>query len=132
MDANMSSGVRAALARGGVIPASPLALDRQRRFDERRQRAIWRYYAAAGAGGIAVGVHTTQFAIRDPKIGLYEPLLALAAEEFDRSIAREPSRCCESRGFAGGRSKRWPKLRGRARAGFPLRTAEPGSPARGG
>jgi len=66
--------------RGVVIPASPLALDRRRRLDERRQRGLWRYYAAAGAGGIAVGVHTTQFAIRDPKIGLFEPVLALAAE----------------------------------------------------
>lgn len=73
------------LARGVAIPASPLALDVQRRLDTRRQRALWRYYAAAGAGGIAVAVHTTQFAIRDPKIGLFEPLLALAAEEFQRA-----------------------------------------------
>jgi len=73
------------LHRGTVIPASPLALNRDRQWDERRQRALWRYYIAAGAGGIAVGVHTTQFAIRDPKIGLFEPLLALGAEEFDRA-----------------------------------------------
>jgi hypothetical protein len=53
-------------------------------LDERRQRALCRYYFAAGAGGLAVGVHTTQFAIRDPKIGLYQPVLALAAEEFAR------------------------------------------------
>ncbi|GBC94770.1 hypothetical protein HRbin16_00555 [bacterium HR16] len=72
------------LRRGVVIPASPLALNAQRRWDERRQRALWRYYSAAGAGGIAVGVHTTQFAIRDPKIGLFRPLLELAQEEFDR------------------------------------------------
>lgn len=72
------------LRRGAVIPASPLALSAQRRWDERRQRALWRYYSAAGAGGIAVGVHTTQFAIRDPKIGLFRPLLELAQEEFDR------------------------------------------------
>jgi hypothetical protein len=74
--------------RGGVvIPASPLALNAQRRWDERRQRALWRYYIAAGAGGIAVGVHTTQFAIRDPQIGLFRPLLELACEEFDRADA---------------------------------------------
>ena len=75
------------LRRGVVIPASPLALTPRRRFDERRQRALCRYYAAAGAGGLAVGVHTTQFEIRDPKIGLFEPVLALAAEELDRADA---------------------------------------------
>jgi len=79
--------VQAVLKRGVVIPASPLALDSRRRLDQRRQRALWRYYAAAGAGGVAVGVHTTQFAIRDPKVGLLEPLLSLAAEEFDRADA---------------------------------------------
>jgi hypothetical protein len=75
------------LRQGVVIPASPLALNAQRRWDERRQRALWRYYIAAGAGGIAVGVHTTQFAIRDPQIGLFRPLLELACEEFDRADA---------------------------------------------
>ena len=73
--------VRGKLREGLVIPAHPLALDANRRLDERRQRALTRYYLAAGAGGIAVGVHTTQFAIRDPKVGLLEPVLALAAEE---------------------------------------------------
>jgi dihydrodipicolinate synthase/N-acetylneuraminate lyase len=67
------------LAKGLVIPAHPLALNAQRKLDERRQRALTRYYVAAGSGGVAVGVHTTQFAIRD--CGLYEPVLALAAEE---------------------------------------------------
>jgi len=68
-----------ALARAGsVIPAHPLALDAQRRLDRRRQRALSRYYLDAGAGGLAVGVHTTQFAIREA--GLLEPVLALAAE----------------------------------------------------
>jgi dihydrodipicolinate synthase/N-acetylneuraminate lyase len=66
---------------GLVIPAHPLALNSQRKLDERRQRALTRYYLAAGAGGIAVGVHTTQFAIRDHRVGLLEPVLALAAEE---------------------------------------------------
>ena len=66
---------------GAVIPAHPLALTRDRKLDERRQRAVTRYYLAAGAGGVAVGVHTTQFRIRDEQIGLYEPVLALAAEE---------------------------------------------------
>ncbi|MFC7547693.1 dihydrodipicolinate synthase family protein [Plantactinospora sp. GCM10030261] len=66
--------------RGCVIPAHPLALDARRRLDERRQRALTRYYLAAGAGGIAVGVHTTQFAIHDPAVGLLGPVLELAAE----------------------------------------------------
>jgi dihydrodipicolinate synthase/N-acetylneuraminate lyase len=63
-----------------VIPAHPLALTARRRLDERRQRALTRYYIDAGAGGVAIGVHTTQFAIRDPNIGLFEPVLALGAE----------------------------------------------------
>jgi len=64
------------LREGAVIPAHPLALDAARRFDRRRQRALTRYYIDAGAGGLAVGVHTTQFAIREA--GLYEPVLAAA------------------------------------------------------
>jgi dihydrodipicolinate synthase/N-acetylneuraminate lyase len=79
-----SSDVRRLLPRGLAIPAHPLALTANRRLDERRQRALTRYYLAAGAGGIAVGVHTTQFAIRDPKFGLFSPVLQLAAEEMDR------------------------------------------------
>jgi hypothetical protein len=72
------------LRRGVAIPAMPLALTAARRLDERRQRALCRYYVAAGAGGIAAGVHTTQFAIRAPEHGLFEPVLALVAEELDR------------------------------------------------
>jgi dihydrodipicolinate synthase/N-acetylneuraminate lyase len=66
------------LRRGVVIPAHPLALSAERRLDERRQRALTRYYIDAGAGGLAVGVHTTQFAIR--QVGLFEPVLRLAVE----------------------------------------------------
>jgi dihydrodipicolinate synthase/N-acetylneuraminate lyase len=73
----------ATLARGAVIPAHPLALTAARTLDERRQRALSRYYLDAGAGGLAVGVHTTQFEIRDPEHALFEPVLALAAEEMD-------------------------------------------------
>lgn len=71
------------LQKGAVIPALPLALNRMRRFDERRQRALIRYYLDAGAGGVAVGVHTTQFAIREKSINLFEPLLRIARDEFD-------------------------------------------------
>jgi len=75
-------GWRDILRQGAVIPAHPLALTPERRLDERRQRALTRYYLAAGAGGVAVGVHTTQFAIRDPHFGLYEPVLTLAMDEL--------------------------------------------------
>ena len=66
---------------GLVIPAHPLALNANRQLDERRQRALTRYYLAAGAGGIAVGVHTTQFAIHGPKHQLLKTVLELAVEE---------------------------------------------------
>jgi len=77
--------VAAALRQGLVIPAHPLALTADCKLDERRQRALSRYYIAAGAGGLAVGVHTTQFEIRDPSIGLFKPVLELASEEINRS-----------------------------------------------
>lgn len=87
MPARMDPKVAAVLRRGLVIPACPLALTEARRLDERRQRGLVRYYAEAGAGGLAVGVHTTQFAIRDPRHGLFEPVLGLVAEELDRADA---------------------------------------------
>lgn len=82
--------LRAPLGAGVVIPAHPLALTAERRLDERHQRALTRYYLDAGAGGLAVGVHTTQFAIRRPEHGLYRPVLELAADTA-RSWRREPS-----------------------------------------
>jgi dihydrodipicolinate synthase/N-acetylneuraminate lyase len=84
----LSEGKAALLREGTVIPAHPLALDAARRLDERRQRALTRYYAAAGAGGVAVGVHTTQFAIRDA--GLLEPVLRLAAATADEAVRDRP------------------------------------------
>jgi dihydrodipicolinate synthase/N-acetylneuraminate lyase len=74
------SSIRERLRSGVVIPAHPLALTAKRTMDEERQRALTRYYVDSGAGGIAVGVHTTQFAIRDSAHGLYRPVLELAAE----------------------------------------------------
>ena len=88
------------LRRGVAIPAHPLALDARRRLGERHQRGLTRYYLAAGAGGLAVGVHTTQFAIRDPRVGLFEPVLALAAEEMDRAgrpVVRVAGICGETK-----------------------------------
>ena len=88
----MDNHVQQVLQRGAVIPAHPLALTSDRRLDERRQRALSRYYIAAGAGGLAVGVHTTQFEIRDPAVGLFRRVLQLAAEEMDRAdrVRSEP------------------------------------------
>src|SRR5688572_13518838 len=80
--------VLAALRRGVVIPAHPLALDADRKLDRRRQRALTRYYLDAGAGGLAVGVHTTQFAIR--KVGLYQPVLELAMRSTAEWARRQP------------------------------------------
>src|SRR5690349_9331237 len=83
----MNAAIAALLRRGTVIPAHPLALDAERKLDERRQRALARYYIDAGSGGLAVGVHATQFAIRES--GLYEPVLRIAAQEA-RSWGKRP------------------------------------------
>lgn len=72
------------LHKGTVIPAHPLALDANRHLDEQRQRLLTKYYMASGAGGVAVGVHTTQFEIRQPQYNLFEPVLRMAAEEVDK------------------------------------------------
>jgi len=79
--------VRQHLRAGQVIPAHPLALTSSRTLDETRQRGLTRYYMDAGAGGIAVGVHTTQFAIRDSSVGLYRPVLELAADEARSALS---------------------------------------------
>jgi len=93
---SVDPAVAAILHRGVVIPAHPLALTAGRGLDERRQVALTRYYCAAGAGGIAVGVHTTQFAIREPKIALFRPVLALAAStaaEFSHRVVKVAGVC---------------------------------------
>jgi dihydrodipicolinate synthase/N-acetylneuraminate lyase len=89
--------IRQHLLQGNVIPAHPLALNASRKLDERRQRALTRYYLASGAGGIAVGVHTTQFAIREPRFGLFRPVLELAMEEMrQRPVAKIAGVCGET------------------------------------
>jgi dihydrodipicolinate synthase/N-acetylneuraminate lyase len=79
--------IRQHLRAGQVIPAHPLALNKSRKLDEDRQRGLTRYYIDAGAGGLAVGVHTTQFAIRDSNVDLYRPVLELAMDETNASLA---------------------------------------------
>ena len=78
------------LQQGTVIPAHPLALTAERKLDEKYQRLLTRYYVASGAGGIAIGVHTTQFQIRDPEINLYRKVLQLAAEEVEKANLERP------------------------------------------
>ena len=89
------------LLRGVVIPALPLALDKDRKLDERRQRALIRYYLDAGAGGVAVAVHTTQFEIRHPEINLFEAVLRIAREEFDRFEERSEKAVIRIAGIIG-------------------------------
>lgn len=83
MKNSIPNDVMSVLQKGAVIPALPLALNSDRKIDELHQRALIRYYLDSGAGGIAVAVHTTQFAIRLPGTDLYSPLLRIAKEEFE-------------------------------------------------
>ena len=84
----INSDIRKLIAEGTVLPAHPLALTAERQLDKKHQRALTRYYIDAGSGGLAVGVHTTQFAIRD--VGLYRPVLELAAETAAHWTKRPP------------------------------------------
>jgi dihydrodipicolinate synthase/N-acetylneuraminate lyase len=86
---------------GGAIPALPLALDAARRLSPRHQRALVRYYVDAGSAGLAVGVHSTQFAIRDPRIGLYKPVLELASETIDDACAGRERKPIKIAGVCG-------------------------------
>ncbi|HRO47664.1 dihydrodipicolinate synthase family protein [Agriterribacter sp.] len=78
------------LQQGTVIPAHPLALTQQLQIDEKRQRMLTQYYIASGAGGLAVGVHTTQFEIRKPEFNMLESVLKLAAEEIEQANLDRP------------------------------------------
>src|SRR6185369_1817411 len=86
----LNAEIRELLHRGTVIPAHPLVLNENRTLDEERQRRLTRYYIASGAGGVAVGVHTTQFEIRKPEVNLLESVLRLATEEIDKAELPHP------------------------------------------
>ncbi|HEY6553420.1 MAG TPA: dihydrodipicolinate synthase family protein, partial [Vicinamibacteria bacterium] len=105
-----TAAVASLLRTGAVIPAHPLALSPDRKLDERRQVALTRYYCDAGAGGVAVGVHTTQFAIRD--VGLLRPVLALAAGTVGLHEATTGRRLVKVAGVCG------PTPQARAEAGL--------------
>lgn len=93
--------LRQHLFQGQVIPAQPLALDSERRLSERHQRAITRYYVSAGSGGLAVGVHSTQFEIREPRHGLFEPVLEIASATIDEELAKNPRDFIKIAGICG-------------------------------
>jgi len=95
----VNSNIINKLRSGCVIPAHPLALRVDNSIDEQHQKALTRYYLACGAGGLAVGVHTTQFAIHNPKVGLYRPVLELASETARECI--ETTNCGEPIMIAG-------------------------------
>jgi len=111
---------RTVLRQGVVIPAHPLALTAARKLDERRQRALTRYYLDAGAGGIAVGVHTTQFAIRHPHIALYRPVLELAAETVGEWERRRDRRVVRVAGVIGPTRQAVAEAETAARLGYHL------------
>lgn len=93
--------IRDRVRAGTVIPAMPLALDFNRRFDARYQSALTRYYIEAGVGGIAVGVHTTQFVIRDPTIRLFEPVLRHVSQVIDEYSANQDREIFKVAGVCG-------------------------------
>jgi Dihydrodipicolinate synthetase family len=90
MTASLDKTIKELLQSGTIIPAHPLALDSHLNLDEFRQRRLTRYYLACGVGGVAIGVHTTQFAIRRPEVKLLEPVLRLAAEEIAFAELKRP------------------------------------------
>ncbi|MFZ4659402.1 MAG: dihydrodipicolinate synthase family protein [Caldilineaceae bacterium] len=87
---SLPNAIAKQLQTGAVIPAHPLAITPDRQLDERHQQALTRYYCAAGVGGLAVGVHTTQFEIHDPKVGLLAPVLELASATIDDMLLTDP------------------------------------------
>jgi dihydrodipicolinate synthase/N-acetylneuraminate lyase len=103
--------VNSALQKGVVIPALPLALNNKRQFDEHRQRALIRYYLDAGAGGVAVAVHTTQFEIRLPEFNLFHPVLKVAGEEIDNYISASGKTIVKIAGVIGKTDQALPEAR---------------------
>ena len=86
----LSPSIKRFLQEGTVIPAHPLVLNKDLQMDYARQRMLTRYYMACGVGGVAVGVHTTQFEIRKPEINLLEPVLKITSEEIDKARLNRP------------------------------------------
>ena len=98
---DIDSDVLSSFRKGVAIPAQPLALDKNRKFVPKHQRALCRYYIDAGAGGIAVGVHSTQFEIRDPDIALFEPVLSQTSKFIDEWCAKKRKKILKVSGVCG-------------------------------
>jgi hypothetical protein len=96
-----SDDIMTVIRKGAVIPASPLALNSSRQFDPKRQSALMRYYCDAGAGGVAVAVHTTQFEIRKPEFNLLEPVLRVCSEAVDAWVSRNGKPIVKIAGIVG-------------------------------
>ena len=119
--ATLNPKIKTFLHEGTVIPAHPLALDAERKLNEKRQRALTRYYMACETGGIAVGVHTTQFEIRDPGVNLYAPVLELAADEVAAASLSRASRFADFHsGSPSLRQKQFRDQRGNCSPGYHL------------
>lgn len=93
--------IRNHLLSGQAIPALPLALDSERKLSEKHERALVRYYTAAGCGGLAVAVHSTQFEIREPQHGLFQPILELASRTLDEELLKNPRPFAKIAGVCG-------------------------------
>jgi dihydrodipicolinate synthase/N-acetylneuraminate lyase len=93
--------IRKHLLEGQAIPALPLALDGKRKLSEKHEKALVRYYAAAGCGGLAVAVHSTQFEIREPQHGLFRPILELASRTLDETLSTAPRPFAKIAGVCG-------------------------------
>ena len=96
---------------GTVIPAMPLVLDENRKFDEEGQRLLVRYYLDAGVGGVAMAVHTTQFEIRDPKINLFEKVLDVVTDEISKFEAANNTVIVKIAGACGESAQAVKKLK---------------------
>ena len=113
---------------GTVIPAIPLVLDENRKFNEAGQRTLIRYYLDAGVGGLAVAVHTTQFEIRKPEVGLFEPVLRVTKEEMDAYEARTGKTLVRVAGACGEALRRLKTLESRGGKRYPMVKNESPSP----
>jgi dihydrodipicolinate synthase/N-acetylneuraminate lyase len=122
----MTISNREYLRSGVVIPAHPLALTERRTLDERRQRALTRYYIDAGAGGIAIGVHTTQFGIRNPAFDLYHPVLELAAETATEALAGSNRSLVRVAGICGHTTQAVAEAQLAAALGYDIGLLSPG------
>ena len=117
---------------GTVIPAIPLVLDENRKFNEAGQRTLIRYYLDAGVGGLAVAVHTTQFEIRKPEVGLFEPVLRVTKEEMDAYEARTGKTLVRVAGACGEAEQACAEARTAKALGFDAEPGRAGAPDGGG